>query len=211
MRKLVLKMSMSIDGFVGGPNGELDWLFESMTESNKSWIRNTLANAEVHIMGSRTFYDMKAYWPYSDDQLAAPMNNIPKVVFTKKGIATKGETTAAIAGATTADKAKGITLSGETSRLDSWLNATIASGDLAEEIVRLKEQPGGSILAHGGAGFAQSLIKTGLIDEYHLLVHPAMLGAGLPIFSGLPQPVHVQLFSSTLLDAGVVANIYHKA
>ena len=79
---------------------------------------------------------------------------------------------------------------------------------MAEEIRKLKAQPGNDIFAHGGAGFAQSLIKTGLIDEYQLLVHPVVLGRGLPIFSGLEEAAYLQLISSTPFDGGVMANVY---
>jgi len=63
MRKLVLKMSASVDGFVAGPNGEIDWLLRTMDQSGLGWIENTLWRAGVHSMGSKTFHDMAAYWP----------------------------------------------------------------------------------------------------------------------------------------------------
>jgi dihydrofolate reductase len=73
--------------------------------------------------------------------------------------------------------------------LQSWAEPTVARGDLAEEILRLKEQPGDFILAHGGVRFAQSLVASGLIDEYRLGIHPVVLGQGQPLFSGLRSPV----------------------
>ncbi len=81
-RKLVLKMSVSLDGFVGGPNGEVDWIFRTSRTMGDSteWVVDTLRNAGVHIMGSRTYYDMAAFWPYSDSPLAPAMNDIPKVI-----------------------------------------------------------------------------------------------------------------------------------
>ncbi len=85
MRKLVLKMSMSLDGFVGGPNGEIDWLFRSMDSGVMDWLSRNIGAAGLHIMGSHTFQDMAAYGPRSSDLLAAPMNQIRKVVFSKKG------------------------------------------------------------------------------------------------------------------------------
>jgi len=208
MRKLVLKMSMTIDGFVAGPNGQLDWLFKSRSERGIAWVLDTVVNAGVHIMGSRTFNDMKAYWPYSNDVLAAPMNDIPKVVFTKKGLVAGGATTNAIKDAKAADEAEGVKLSKESRSLDSWLNATVASGDLAEEIKKLKEQPGNYILAHGGASFVQSLIGAGLVDEYRLVVHPVVLGRGLPIFSKIHNSIDMRLISSTTFDKGGIANVY---
>ncbi len=85
MRKLVLKMSISIDGFVASLNGDIDWFARSMDQSALDWIEKTLWQAGVHVMGSRTYYDMAAYWPNSDNQLAAPMNELPKVIFSRKG------------------------------------------------------------------------------------------------------------------------------
>ena len=85
-RKLVLKMSVSLDGFVGGPNGEVDWIFRTMGGDSTEWVVDTLRNAGVHIMGSRTYYDMAAFWPYSDSPLAPAMNDIPKVIFSRSGI-----------------------------------------------------------------------------------------------------------------------------
>jgi dihydrofolate reductase len=87
----------------------------------------------------------------------------------------------------------------------------IASGDLKEEIIRLKQQPGKDILAHGGASFARSLASLGLVDEYKLLVHPVALGKGLPLFSALPKPLDLKLVSSTPFKGGAIAHIYQPA
>jgi dihydrofolate reductase len=99
---------------------------------------------------------MAAHWPSASGPFAKPMNEIPKVVFSDS-LASAG-----------------------------WGETTIAAGDLAEAITRLKqERSGGYLLAHGGARFARSLVETGLIDEYRLLIHPAVLGAGERIFLAL--------------------------
>jgi len=186
-RKLVLKMSVSLDGFVGGPNGEVDWIFRTMGES-REWVVDTLRNAGVHMMGSRTYCDMAAFWPYSDSPLAAAMNDIPKVVFSRSGIKDGNvvdRTTRALADARKdrIGHQTGVTPTAEVLR--SWAEPTVARGDLAEEVLRLKEQPGNFILAHGGAGFARSLVASGLIDEYRLGIHPVVLGQGQPLFCGL--------------------------
>ena len=199
---------MSIDGFVGGPNGEMSWLFKSMSESGKAWIKDTLAGAGLHIMGSKTFYDMIAYWPYSHDLLAAPMNDIPKAVFTKRGLSEQGKTTRAITDTAAADEAKGVQLAKASNALVSWKNAIALGGDMAEEIKQLKVEDGDYILAHGGADFAQNLIATGLVDEFRLVIHPVMLGSGLPIFSKLPGFMDVELISATTFESGVVAAVY---
>jgi dihydrofolate reductase len=92
--------------------------------------------------------------------------------------------------------------------MSSWINAVVASGDLSTEIKTLKNQEGKFILAHGGASFAQSLVQTGLIDEYRLLIHPVILGKGLPLFSSVTAPVYLQLESSRDLASGIIANHY---
>ncbi len=87
----------------------------------------------------------------------------------------------------------------------------MASGDLAEEITRLKAQEGKPIMAHGGAGFARSLVALGLVDEFVLLVHPVALGRGLPIFSDLAAPAPLRLMSSRAFPGGSVAQTYRTA
>jgi dihydrofolate reductase len=87
----------------------------------------------------------------------------------------------------------------------------VASGDLAEEVADLKAEDGKPIIAHGGASFARSLVAQGLIDQYDLLVHPVMLGKGLPVFSDLAMPRPLRLISSRAFPGGAVAQIYRPA
>jgi dihydrofolate reductase len=205
MRKLILKMSVTLDGFVGGASGNIDWLFTTTDDAAKKWIADTIGQAGVHIMGSRTYADMAAYWPSSTDILAAPMNQIPKVVFSRSRDPKLSATTKALEDANRdapVDKARAVA---------SWSQPRIAAGDLAQEIARLKEEPGNDILAHGGAGFARSLVASGLIDEYQLLVHPVALGSGLPLFSQLAEPLRLNLVSTTRFAAGAVAHVYRPA
>ena len=210
-RKLVLKMSVSLDGFVAGPSGEADWIFRTSGGADSTeWVLNTLGEAGVHIMGSRSYCDMAAFWPYSEMPIATPMNDIPKVIFSRRGIEDStlmDRTTPALAEA----KARNAERHGATPTaavLRSWAEPTVARGDLAEEVLRLKQQPGGFILAHGGARFAQSLVASGLIDEYRLGIHPVVLGQGLPLFSELRSPVDLRLVSMTPFRSGVVAAVY---
>ncbi len=205
-RKLVLKMSVSLDGFVAGPNGEADWMLRSRGDDSRAWVGETLRNAGVHIMGSRTYCGMAAYWPYSDSPLAAAMNEIPKIVFSRSGIQ---DGTRASANADRTGAQAGVTPTAAV--LKSWAEPTVAGGDLAEEILRLKEQPGNYILAQGGARFAQSLVASGLIDEYRMVIHPVALGCGLPLFSELRSPVDLRLISATPFSSGVVAAVYQPA
>ncbi|RAO78049.1 dihydrofolate reductase family protein [Dyella jiangningensis] len=211
MRPLILKMSISLDGFVAGPNGEIDWLFRSSDEGSRCWVEETLWQAGLHAMGSRTYFDMARFWPTANHPMAAPMNEIPKVVFTRQESLDlhAGQTTAALRDAQ-AQEGAGETPA-QSASLKSWAEAEVAHGDLAAEVLRLKQQPGNFILAHGGANFAQSLAAAGLIDEYRLVVHPVVLGKGLPLFSQVATPMDLELRSTTVFRSGVVAHVYRPA
>ncbi|MFD2472219.1 dihydrofolate reductase family protein [Amycolatopsis silviterrae] len=189
MRKLVLKMSMSLDGFVCGPDGEAEWMLRSRGEDSAAWLVENLQQAGVHVVGGRTYHAMARHWPTSPEPVAVPMNDIPKVVFTRQ-------------------KPADADLS---SYAESWASARFAHGDLADEIQRLKEQPGKDIFAHGGAGFARSLVRLGLVDEYRLVVHPVAIGAGKALFGDLPKPVNLDLVSTTAFAAGTMVQVYRPA
>jgi dihydrofolate reductase len=219
MSKLVLQMHISVDGFVAGPNGEIDWIFKTMDGGATTWIVDMLWHADVHIMGSRTYQDMAAYWPSSEEPFAAPMNEIPKVIFSRKGVldspstekTTKALKDALRNRATGGPLSQGVSLREKSSIERSWTEPSVAGGDLADEIHRLKQQFEKDILAHGGARFARSLVASGLIDEYRLVTHPVALGRGLPLFSDLSKPVHLNLVSATAFDGGVVGHVYRVA
>ena len=198
MRELILKMSMSVDGFVSDLDGRNTWMFGADQEA-KAWSVEYLWNASLHIMGSRSFEGMVAWWPTSTDQFAAPMNEIPKAVFSRQGpaILKTGNTPA---GTTQSAKPQ--------PGAESWAEAYVASGDLAEEIATLKAQEGKPIIAHGGVSFARSLVAQGLVDQFALIVVPVALGKGLPVFSDLPAPRPLKLVSSKAFPGGSVAQIY---
>ena len=212
MRKLILKMSVSLDGFVGGVKNESDWIFVSMDEGAVDWTMKSIWQAGVHIMGSRTFHDMASYWPSSSEVYAAPMNEIPKVVFSRNPQVTSPEariTTQAVRDASRASGVKAKPARAGSANEQSWLKARVMSGDLATDIAQLKSEPGKDIMAHGGASFARSLVRLGLVDEYQLLVHPFALGQGLPIFSELPKRLALRLVSATTFPSGAAAHVYH--
>lgn len=203
MRKLVLKMSMSLDGFVCGPKNELDWMFSSPGPNTADWQVEFLWQAGLHIMGARTFKDMSAWWPYSDEIYAPVMNEIPKAVFSRSGLA-KAATTESLRDAQNHRPLKGTV----SPHAGTWKDAEIVAGDLATEIQRLKQQDGKLIVAHGGASFAQSLVTTGLIDEYRLLIHPVAIGSGKPLFAKLTAPLRLRLQEARSFGNGVVAHVY---
>lgn len=148
--KVVLKMRQTLDGFVCSPSGDDSFLFAHIDEEAFGWESHYLWQAGVHVMGKNLYKNMAAYWPKSDALAAAPMNEIPKAVFSK----TLEET--------------------------PWGPTTILRGGLSEEIATLKQKYSNDIFVHGGASLAQALAAHELIDEYRLLIHPVTLGSGKP-------------------------------
>ena len=207
MRDLILKMAISIDGFVSDLEGRNTWMFGADQEA-KAWGVEFIWNAGLHIMGSRTFQAMAAWWPTSTDVFAPPMNQIPKAVFSRqgRGILTKATRSPAL------DEARARAGTTQSPALqaggESWTEAYVATGDLAEEIAKLKAQKGKPIIAHGGVSFARSLIAHGLVDQIALVVAPVVLGKGLPLFSELAAPMSLELMSSKSFPGGAVAQVY---
>ncbi len=176
MASLVLKMSVSLDGFVAPIDGSSDWVAAGRSDDGASWVLETVSNAGTHLIGAATYAAWAGYWPSASGPFAKPMNEIPKVVFSDS-----------LASA-------------------DWGETTIATGDLATAVTRLKqERPGGYLLAQGGVRFARSLVETGLIDEYRLVVHPVMLGAGERLFMA---PMAIEPMSTTVFSAGAVAHVF---
>jgi len=210
MRELILGMSVSLDGFVSGPDGEAKWIFSGDQEAI-GWKVKNMWNASLHIMGSRSFKHMASIFPTATTVFAPPMNQIPKAVFSKQGPAVL-KAAAAIKAVRGAQPQAGDAQTGQLQPgAESWAEAYVASGDLADEIAKLKAEDGKPIFAHGGAAFARSLIAQNLVDEYVLLVYPIALGRGVPIFSDLPAPRPLELVSSRTFPLGAVAQIYRPA
>jgi dihydrofolate reductase len=176
MASLVLKMSVSLDGYVASVDGSADWKAAGRSDDSTSWVVKTVSNARAHLVGAATYAEWAGYWPGASGPFAKAMNEIPKVVFSNS-----------LAYA-------------------NWGETEIAAGDLAEAITRLKrERPDGYLLAQGGARFARSLVQTGLIDEYRVIVHPVVLGAGERLFSA---PHTVESTSTTAFSRGAVAHVF---
>jgi dihydrofolate reductase len=168
----------------------------------------------VHLMGRRTFSDMAAYWPSSSSPLAASMNAIPKIVYSRKRLLLRPDmqsTTRALNDALLARPIQTVPIRTGSASEASWVAATVMHGDLSSAVAALKREPGDYILAHGGARFARALTESGLVDEYRLLVHPVVLGRGLPLFAGIARQVDLRLISSTIFPSGAVAQIYRPA
>jgi len=183
MSKLVLMMGVSLDGLVARPGkfGAGDWGLPPEDPALKARKLDWLGEAGMHLMGRVTYEEMAGFWPTSDDEYAAPMNSLPKVVFSK-----------------TLTKA-------------DWAQSTVASGDLEDEITALKRKPGRDMIAWGGAAFAQSLSGLGMVDEYRLVLQPVALGDGLSLFAGLTAPLVLNLMEARSYADGAVLHVYRPA
>lgn len=180
VRPVVLQMGVTLDGFVHGAQGYENWGLPPEDDELVAWKAASLREAGTHIMGRVTYQDMASVWPRSTGVYADVMNEIPKVVFSK-------------------------TLSEA-----AWAQTRIANGDLAEDIARLKREPDGVIIAHGGATFIDSLIRQDLIDEFRLVIHPVAVGHGRGLFSALDAPLRLDLAGAQTFPSGTAVHVYQR-
>jgi dihydrofolate reductase len=184
MRPLIYSMGVSLDGFIAGPQGEIEWAApdEELLRFHNEQTREIGAN-----LCGRGLYEDMLPWETAEETRSDPQelefariwNAIPKVVFS-----------------TTLEKVTG--------------NARLASGDVAGEVARLKEQPGTGVVSVGGAGFASTLIKLDLIDEYRLFVSPVVLGGGTPYFPPLEEKINLELLETRTFGSRVVYVRYRR-
>ena len=163
----------------------------------KAWNAERAWDTSLHVVGSRTFQMWAGYWPTATDVFAAQMNQIPKAVFSRQGLAILEAARVA------QDKPDALQPGAE-----SWAQAYVTSGDLVEEVTRLKAQDGKPMFAYGGATFARSLIAHGLVDQFELAIIPIVLGQGLPIFSELTQPSTPHPDQLESFPKGTVVQVY---
>ena len=179
MRNVILYMSISLDGFVGSDREHPGTAIPAGPELKK-WKLERISKAGAHLMGRVTYQEMSSYWPSSDDPYASPMNDIPKIVFSRT--LSDAETT--------------------------WRETRVARGDLTTEIAAIKAEPGPDVIAWGGGRLAGALAAADLIDEYRLLVQPLVLGRGQALFDQLPESRHLKLVDTTPFPSGVVVQVY---
>lgn len=184
MRKLIYSMGVSLDGFIAGPDGEIEW--SAPDEELHRFHNRQTRELGAHLLGRR-LYELMAYWETADEKRSAPAHELefariwkemPKVVFSQ-----------------TLEKVEG--------------NARLVRDGVAEEVAKLKEQPGKD-LAVGGAGLASTLMKLGLVDEYRLFVSPVVLGGGTPYFPALEEEINLELVETQTFGSRVVYLRYRR-
>jgi dihydrofolate reductase len=181
MRKIILFMVVTLDGYYEGPNQEFDW--PNVDEEFNEFALQQLDEVDTLLFGRATYEGMASYWPtpqaqQDDPQVTAVMNSIAKVVVSR-----------------TLDKAE-------------WNNSRLIKDDVAEEIRRLKEQPGKDIAIFGSNKLTVSLLEMELIDELRILVNPIVLGAGHSLFTTAKERIKVKLVKTRAFASGNVLLCY---
>jgi dihydrofolate reductase len=182
---VIYSMGVSLDGFIAGPNGEIDW--GAPDEELHRFHNQQVGEIGAHLCGRR-LYEVMTYWETADENPAAAdyelefariWKNLPKIVFSK-----------------TLEKVEG--------------NYRLVRDGVAEEVARLNEQPGKDV-AVGGAGLASTLIKLGLVDDYRLFISPVVLGGGTPYFPALEERIDLELVETQTFGSRVVYVRYRRA
>ncbi len=185
MRKLKLQVQITIDGFISGQNGAMDWMKFPWTEDIMNYVREITEPVDTILLGRKLAEGFIPHW----ENVAKDPNNpeyegglkyvtTPKIVFTK------------------------------TIENSIWENTDVANGELVEEINKLKSQNGKDIIVYGGGTFVTALIKAGLIDEFHLFINPTAIGNGMTIFKDLHKSLKLKLITARQFDCGITLTCY---
>lgn len=181
MRKLKLQVQITVDGFIAGPNAEMDWITFNWDDEMKEYVTELTESMDQIVLGRNLAQGFIPHWAsvaqnpeHEEHSAGVKFTDTPKVVFS------------------------------QTLTELEWDNTTLATGNIVEEINKLKNQDGSDIIAYGGANFVSNLIKHNLIDEYHLFVNPAAIGSGMPIFQGLEDKQRLELVKAIPFACGIV-------
>ena len=185
MRKLKLQVQITIDGFISGQNGEMNWMCFPWSEDIKNYVTEITEPVDTIILGRKL---AEGFIPHWENVAKNPKNpefeggvkysNTPKIVFTK------------------------------TIEKSIWNNTEVANGELIEEITKLKNQSGKDLIVYGGGTFVTALINASLIDEFHLFINPTAIGNGMTIFRGLNHNQNLKLKNNKQFECGIVVNCY---
>lgn len=188
MRKIISFMHVSLDGFVAGPNGEMNWIKVDQEIFDHVGIR--ISKGDTALYGRVTYDMMEGYWPTAADQPNASKHDIEHAQWYK-------QVHKVVISASMKDVVRD--------------NTTIISSNLADGIHAIKQQAGGDILLFGSPTATHALMQEGLIDGYWLFVNPILLGQGIPLFKNIQAQVKLQLLSTKQFANGVTALDYITA
>ena len=194
MRKLVVQSFLSLDGVVqapGAPHEDREggfehggWLVPHFDDDFLQFATESTVQAGALLLGRKTYDIFAASWPLvgDDDPVAATLNRIPKYIASQS--------------------LQGTTL--------EWNNSTLLTGDIAEEVTKLKELDGGEIQVHGSGDLVQTLLKHDLIDEYRLYTVPVIVGSGKRLFGAGTVPAGIKLGSTATTGSGIMVTTYQR-
>jgi len=178
MRRLIVSEFVTLDGVIEAPE---KWQFPYLSEDVSEQIVAEVHSAEASLLGRNTYEIFAASWPqrtHNEFGVADKLNSEPKYVVSSSLEKTE------------------------------WNNSTLIKGDVEEEVRKLKQLPGGAIRIVGSAALVQSLMRTGLIDEFRLLVHPVVIGRGKHLFNDMLDITDLELVESKTFESGVVLLCY---
>jgi dihydrofolate reductase len=187
MRRLLVSNLMSLDGYVSGPEGELDWFVsEGWLKGTEfgDYARNLISSVDAVLLGRRTYENFFSYWPRATDDdpvITERINNLPKVVFSR-----------------TLKKVE----------WGKWNNARLVKDNASEEVSRMKSESGWDLVIYGSAGLVSDLMKHGLVDEFQIFLQPVVLGRGTQEFQSLGERHKLSLISAKPFKSGAVALYY---
>ncbi len=181
MRKIIVSNYITLDGFFAGPNGEIDWFV--WDDEMAKYSINLMNTVGTILLGRMTYQLFADYWPTpsaaEENPLIAPlMNDLPKIVFSR------------------------------TLESVAWNNSRLIKENIAEEISKLKQQPGKDMVILGSGSIVSTLARLGLIDEYRLIVNPVILGNGKPLFKGINDRLNLKLLGTKAFSGGNVMLCY---
>lgn len=190
MRKLIMTMWITLDGFIAGPNNEMDWLGPFFDQAMGKYEDDFTTAADTLLLGRVTYESFAGSWPNvpnnpdadpNEVAYAHKLNAMRKIVFSR------------------------------TLENVEWNNSSLRREVVPAEIMQLKQEPGRDMIIYGSASLVQTLTNFGLIDEYQLLLHPVVLGSGKPLFKNIEHKVNLQLAQTKTHPSGVVVLYYQPA
>jgi dihydrofolate reductase len=186
MGRIVVTEFISLDGVIEAPGGGENykyggWTFEiDRGDEGNQFKLDETMSSAALLLGRRTYEGFAAAWPERDGEFADKFNTMPKYVVSS------------------------------TLRDPEWTNSTVLSGDMVDEITKLKREQDGDIVVHGSAQLVQSLIENDLVDELRLMVFPVVLGTGKRLFGETTEKKRLRLSSSTVVGDGVAIQVYTR-
>ncbi len=188
MRKVILQIDVTLDGFIAGPKGETDWV--TSTEEMNQEASDLLSTVDTILLGRVAYQQFVTFWPFADttapttlSKITSLLNHADKIIFSK-----------------TLDKVE----------WGTWNNARLVHANIPDEIAKLKALPGKDLLLYAGANIISTFVENNLIDEYRVRIHPVVVGGGLCLFPPLSNSLKLHLMRTSTYSNGVVMLVYKR-